>query len=96
MGYCCDVRCHNAPHAMQVGWAGPLKTLDADSWPPGVWLTYRLPAAADSPRNFIRAWPNWSKRGAKSRIYIQFKCARLREDGGWKGGAEVGETAKRT
>lgn len=64
-----------AAAAAQLGWAGPLKTLHAANWGPGVWNAYELPAAARDPRNFIRVWPDWSKRGAKTKLYIQFKCA---------------------
>lgn len=40
MGYCCDVRCHNAPHAFQLGWAGPVKSLHKGNMAPGVWHTF--------------------------------------------------------
>jgi hypothetical protein len=74
MGFCCDVRCHNAPHSMQLGWAGPVKSLHKGNFPPGTWLTYLLPPAASAPRNFVRVWPDWSKKGAKSRVYLQYRC----------------------
>ncbi|GBF95823.1 hypothetical protein Rsub_08259 [Raphidocelis subcapitata] len=73
MGYCCDVRCHNAPHSHQLGWAGPIRTLHSDNWPAGQWNQYALPAAAREPRNFVRVWPDWSKRGAKNKLYVQYR-----------------------
>ncbi len=75
MGYCCDLRCHNAPHSHQLGWAGPVKTLHGGNFPAGTWNTYRLPAAVANPKNFIRIWPDWSRGGAKSKWYIQYRWA---------------------
>lgn len=73
MGYCCEVRCHNAPHAHQLGWAGPVRTLTKDNWPAGQWNQYTLPAAVKDPRNFVRIWPDWSKRAAKYKLYVQYR-----------------------
>lgn len=67
-------RCHNAPHSHQLGWAGPIKTLHKDNWPAGQWNTFMLPAAVTNPKNFIRIWPDWSPKGAKSKIYVQYRC----------------------
>ena len=45
MGYCCSVRCFNAPHAFQLGWAAPVPggVLDAASMSPGVWYDFAIP-----------------------------------------------------
>ncbi|KIY91517.1 hypothetical protein MNEG_16447 [Monoraphidium neglectum] len=75
MGYCCDIRCHNAPHAHQVGWAAPIATLTSDTLPAGTWKSFELPAAALDPKNFVRIWPDWDKKGAKSKIYLQYNSA---------------------
>jgi hypothetical protein len=83
MGYCCDIRCHNAPHSHQLGWAGPVKTLSSDNWPAGKWETHTLPAAVSDPKNFIRIWPDWSPQAARNKIFIQYRQAgRRRARGG--------------
>ena len=44
-------------------------------------MTYTLPAAVDEPKNFLKIWPDWSQTGAKSKIFLQYRC------GSWLGGA---------
>ncbi|KAF6252709.1 Gametolysin peptidase M11-domain-containing protein [Scenedesmus sp. NREL 46B-D3] len=46
MGLCCDVRCFNAPHLDQLGWANASAELDTATLPRNQWVTLRLPAAA--------------------------------------------------
>jgi hypothetical protein len=57
----------------QVGWASPVATLTSDNLPPGVWKAFTLPAAALTPKNFVRIWPDWGKKSAKSKLYLQYK-----------------------
>jgi hypothetical protein len=88
MGYCCDIRCHNAPHSHQLGWAGPLKTLTSDNWPAGKWETHTLPAAVSDPKNFIRIWPDWSPQAARYKLFLQYR--RGGRAGPGRGGAAGG------
>ena len=65
---------HSHTHAHpQVGWAGPVKTLHRGNFPAGEWRRYTLPAATAAPRNFVRVWPDWSARGAKSKLFLQYR-----------------------
>lgn len=64
------------PPPLQVGWAGPVKTLTSANFPAGTWASYTLPAAVAHPKNFIRVWPDWSRQGARNKIYLQYRRAK--------------------
>jgi hypothetical protein len=65
MGYCCNRRCYNAPHAEQLGWQSPL-VIYKKPWSKA---SYRLPLAT----TFIKIQlPNkW--------VYVQYRKSSIRE-----------------
>ncbi len=73
MGFCCDVRCYNAPHLYQLGWANALGTLYKDNFSAGKWLTYSLPAAVTASRHFVKIRPNWGTSGNNYNLFISYR-----------------------
>jgi hypothetical protein len=73
MGFCCDVRCYNAPHAFQLGWARPIATLHKDNFPSGWWWSYRIPASIVKRDNFVRIRPDWTSKGAGFNIFVGYR-----------------------
>jgi hypothetical protein len=58
MGYCCDARCPNTPHAWQQGWIS-VQQLDGSSLPAGRTLSVQLASQAASGRSGLRVLPSW-------------------------------------
>jgi hypothetical protein len=86
MGYCCDVRCFNPPHAWQMGWATAVApAYSAATLPAGAWERRVLPAAITTSRNYLRLRPDWSSSapggGRQLNIYLSYR-KRLGYDGG--------------
>ena len=64
MGPCCNVRCHNAVQAWQLGWAAPTATavVHSGTLPPGGTLQYELPALtsfANRSASMVVVIPDW-------------------------------------
>ncbi|WIA10912.1 hypothetical protein OEZ85_011077 [Tetradesmus obliquus] len=57
MGFCCGVRCFNAAHLDQLGWAKAVHELDIAALPPSQWHAVDLPASSSNgtaPPPFIK------------------------------------------
>lgn len=75
MGGCCSLRCFNAPHAWQLGWASPLAELKAESLPPNIFQRYAVPAQNVQPQNMIVVTPDWSPafQTAYNAFFLQYR-----------------------
>ncbi|PSC74160.1 hypothetical protein C2E20_2632 [Micractinium conductrix] len=59
MGYCCQDRCPNTPHAWQLGWIS-VRQLDGASLKPGVPVTLTVASQALSSQSGLRIVPSWA------------------------------------
>ncbi|PSC71116.1 hypothetical protein C2E20_5435 [Micractinium conductrix] len=59
MGYCCQDRCPNTPHAWQLGWIS-VRQLDGTSLKPGVPVTLAVASQALSSQSGLRIVPSWA------------------------------------
>ena len=48
------MKCPNAAHLWQLGWAKPVADLDLSALTVGRWWTFILPTASDNLKNFLR------------------------------------------
>jgi hypothetical protein len=78
MGYCCEFRCLNTPHAWQMGWVN-LRQFDGNSLPPGTTYTTTIAAQAltSTVQPGIRIVPTWAP--SLDPIYVGFRV-RTRAD----------------
>jgi hypothetical protein len=60
MGYCCDVRCYNAPHAYELGWLLPSLELNDSNLPPGAVQNVVLNSMSKSDNGAITLTGSWS------------------------------------
>ena len=56
MGYCCQSRCLNAPHAWQMGWKSAAVALEGASLPVGIPVVLALPSQQSRP-NGAKGYP---------------------------------------
>lgn len=75
MGFCCNSRCHGAPHSNVLGWSQPLAILDTTSLRAGRWLTFTVPAAVHDKKNHIVITPDWKDRNAH-KLYVSYRKRR--------------------
>jgi hypothetical protein len=57
MGFCCALRCYNAPHSWQLGWL-PMLELDGSRLTPGTTISFEL--ARQQEGRGVRVTPNWA------------------------------------
>jgi hypothetical protein len=72
MGFCCNMRCHAAPHASVLRWSQPIATLDKRSLPAGKWMSFKVPASTKARKNHIVIRPNWNAN-IKETLYISYR-----------------------
>ncbi|KAJ9510718.1 hypothetical protein QJQ45_027657 [Haematococcus lacustris] len=60
MGYCCQRRCFNAPHAWQMGWSQAVDAIDSRTLTPGTTRIYSLPSQLSARRSFLSVTTDWA------------------------------------
>ena len=74
MGYCCDVRCYNAPHAYELGWLQPSLELNDSNFGPGSRLSnIVLNSMPVSDTSAITLTGSWS--GGKKFWCVSHRCS---------------------
>ena len=61
MGFCCALRCYNAPHTWQMGWL-PMVELDEARLTPGTTFSFELTRQAGGKG--VRVTPGWTPGAA--------------------------------
>ncbi len=72
MGFCCNTRCHGAPHASALGWSSPIATLDQRALRAGKWISFDVPKSTKTKKNHIVIRPDWNKN-IKETLYISYR-----------------------
>lgn len=72
MGYCCNTRCHGAPHASALGWSKPIATLGQRALQSGKWISFDVPSSMNAKKNHIVIRPDWNKN-IKETLYISYR-----------------------
>jgi hypothetical protein len=72
MGFCCNTRCHGAPHASALGWSQPIAALDQRALHAGKWISFNVPTSTKAKKNHIVIRPDWNKN-IKETLYISYR-----------------------
>ena len=73
MGYCCENRCFNTPHAARLGWI-KVQKLDGNTLRPGKTVAATLASQSESRNSGIHIVPTWAGQADKDTdIYLGFR-----------------------